>query len=145
MSHITSIKTELRDIEAVADTCNELGLTLKRGQKTYRWYGQAMGDVPEGFTKADLGKCEHAIGVPGTDWEIGLARANGKTGFTMLFDFYGTSGAPLKNAIGGVKGEKFLKTYAAYVAMRQFRKAGHTCRRTDLANGQIKIVATVNA
>src|SRR5579871_5011910 len=105
MSHVVSIKTKLTDIEAVRRTCAELGLTFKENQQKYNWWGSYMGDspLPEGFKATDLGKCSHAIGVPGTKWEIGLAIAPGSTepGYTMLFDYFGSEGKPILDAVGG--------------------------------------------
>ena len=63
-------------------------------QPTYRWYGQWVGDyihnIPQGFTQDDLGKCTHAIRVPGATYEIGVVRRGSK--YLLLWDFYGAGG-----------------------------------------------------
>lgn len=72
-----------------------------RGQQTYRWYGEHVGDypLPAGFAIEDLGKCEHAIRIPGQDndkipgsiapYEVGVVRRrDGKPGFQLMWDFY---------------------------------------------------------
>lgn len=147
MSHVVSIKTELHDIEAIKRTCKELGLEFKENQKTYKWWGYSVGDypLPDGFTKDMLGKCEHAIGVPGTDWEIGLARPNNGKGLRMLFDFFGSSGQPILNAIGGQSASKFMQLYAVHKATIEARKRGFTVARQTGSNGAIKLVCVGGA
>ena len=142
MSHVVSIACELTDLEAVKATCKELGLTFKENQKQYAWWGFSVGDypLPAGFTKDDLGHCEHAIGVPGTNWEIGLARAKGAKGFTLLFDFFGSDGAPILKALGGEKAPEFLKRYTANKTELACMKAGYKTSRV-YGKDSIKVVA----
>ncbi len=141
MSHVVSIAVELTDLEAIKATCKELGLTFKQGQQTYRWYGYSAGDypLPPGFTAADLGKCEHAIEVPGAGYDIGLARNKNGKGWTMLFDFYGP-GQPILKAVGGEKAHKFTQLYGANKATLTARKLGCTVKRTAGKNGSINLV-----
>jgi hypothetical protein len=145
MSHVVSIKTKLTDLDAIKATCKELGLIFKQGQKTYAWYGRTMGDypLPAGFTAADLGQCEHAIQVPGAEYEIGLARAKDGNGFVMLFDFWGTNkGEPILKAIGGQNAGKFLQSYGLNKAEREAKKLGHSVRRQVLASGAVNLIVT---
>lgn len=142
MSHVVSIKTVLTDIEAIKRTCKELGLTFKENQKTYAWWGSSVGDypLPEGFTKEQLGHCEHAIGIPGTTWEIGLAQPTGQKGLRMLFDFFGSKGTPILQAVGGQNADKFTQLYAVHKATLEAKKRGLTVTRKAGANGSINLV-----
>ena len=144
MSHVVSIQCVISDLDAVKAVCAELGLTFKQNQKTYAWYGRHAGDYPcpDGFTVEDLGKCEHAIGVPGTAWEIGLARPRNGQGYRLLFDFYGTQGQPIKQAVGGENAQKFVQLYAVHAATKAAQRKGLTVRRVQLANGAINLVMT---
>ena len=171
MSHVVSIKTELTDLDAVKAVCQELGLIFREGQKEYAWWGETFGDypLPEGFTAAQLGKCEHAISVPGTNWEIGLAKPSnvaafhGKEssrfvpgtnrqvglakpatgeGYRLLFDFYGHRGKPILDAVGGKEASKFVQLYGVHKAMIECKKRGHIVRREVGRNGAINLVVT---
>ncbi len=142
MSHIVKIATEIRDVEAIKLACAELGLVFKENQKTYKWWGESVGDypLPEGITKDELGTCEHAIGVNGTPWEIGLMRNKQTNGLRIVFDFYGHQGAPLMAAIGK-GGEKLLQMYGVHKATIEAKKRGLLVSRAQL--GQ-KIKLTVS-
>ena len=142
MSHVVSIACELTDLDAIKAVCRELGLTFKENQKTYQWWGYFEGDypIPAGFTKEDLGHCEHAIGIPGTEWEVGLARKAGAKGLTLLFDFYGHRGEPILKALGGEKAPEFLKRYAACKTELACQKAGYKTSRV-YGKTAIKVVA----
>jgi hypothetical protein len=92
MSHITAINIEIKDLEALDAACAELNANLKRNKSTYNWFGRSVGDypLPPGFTEDMLGKCEHAIGLPGVNYEIGVCKNPVKPGsYTLLYDFYG--------------------------------------------------------
>ncbi|MDE2096127.1 MAG: hypothetical protein KGL39_02705 [Patescibacteria group bacterium] len=89
--------------------------------------------MPSGFKKEDMGKCEHAIGVPGTDWEVGVARrrkADGTPdeGWTLLFDFFGSRGQPILDALGGQKAGRFVQEYAAQQSVLLAQKKGHAAQ-----------------
>lgn len=144
MSHVAKIQLQITDLDALDAACRELGLTLNRDQRTYKWFGRHVGDypLPEGFTQHDLGRCEHAIKVPGTAWEIGVARARGHSHYTLLFDFYGTQGQPISKAIGGNEGTQLKRAYATHAAIQQAKNQGWTYTRRDL-NGKTKLTINV--
>jgi hypothetical protein len=100
MSHVTSQSFDLKDLGCLEKACQELGLEI-RAKKTYRWFGQSVGDypIPEGFTAEELGKCEFAIGIKGDAqaYEIGAVKKNGQ--WHLLFDFWGP-GEKLKTMLG---------------------------------------------
>lgn len=105
MSHLVTIKHQFLDLDTLATAAKECGLELVRHQRTFKWYGQSVGDypLPEGFQVEDLGKCEHAIRIPGDSraYEIGVVRRrDGKPGWTLLFDFWGSCGKALEDKAG---------------------------------------------
>ena len=59
----------LRDLDALQTVCRRRGWEFRAGQQTYRWFGRWL----NGAAPAELGRCTHAIGVPGCLYEIGLA------------------------------------------------------------------------
>lgn len=91
-SHVVKVNVEINDLNALAQAAQDCGLEFVEGQQTFRWYGRHVGDyaLPEGFTARDMGKCEHALRVPGDHraYEIGIARNPVAAGFTLLFDFW---------------------------------------------------------
>lgn len=149
MSHVVSIKTELTDIAALRAACSELGLTFKSNQSTYKWWGSSVGDypLPTGFQAKDLGRCEHAIGIPGTQWEVGVTHARNpdgtqRKGYTLLFDFYGSQGRPILDALGDQNASKLLQLYTVHKATMEAKAKGWLVQRQTGKNGNINLVVT---
>jgi hypothetical protein len=88
MSHISKIELEINDLEALKTACTIMGFNFMENQKTYKWFGNWVGDspLPEGVKVEDLGKCTHAIKVPGAHYEIGV-RQNGSK-FHLIYDYW---------------------------------------------------------
>jgi hypothetical protein len=122
MSHVSTIELEIKDLDALKAACRRLGLEWREGQTTYRWYGTHVGDypIPEGFTKEDMGKCTHAIRVPGASYEIGVVIRNGKT--TLLWDFWGSGGL---ERVLGQGGGKLKQAYAVEATTRAAKRQGY--------------------
>jgi hypothetical protein len=104
MSHVAIVDIEIKDMAALARACTNLGLKLNEGQKTYKWYGRSVGDypLPAGFAAKDLGKCDHAISIPGnkTAYEIGVCQSReGKKSSILMWDFY-AGGYGLQKVVG---------------------------------------------
>ena len=91
MSHVATIKAEIKSLESLKTACERLGLTFIENQKTYTWYGHHVGDypVPEGMQISDMGKCLHAIKVPGARYEVGVIKdpMNDKS-YSLIWDFW---------------------------------------------------------
>src|SRR5689334_8648128 len=118
MSHVTTIKAEILDLDALKEACSEIGMEFRENQRKYRWFGRHVGDypLPEGFSKSDLGRCDHAIGVPRNRnaYEIGVVERDNS--FKLLFDFW-NKGFGLEAAAG--KGcEKLIESYTRIVARK---------------------------
>jgi len=117
-------------------------LELRRGQKKYRWYGESVGDspLPRGVAVSDLGKCEHAVSIPGdkTVYEIGLVLlANGS--YQLHYDEF-NGGYGLQAKVGRKAG-LLLQRYGLNAAANQARKQGMTVRsETVLPDGRIRLV-----
>lgn len=143
MSHVCTIDLEVKDLDALAEAAKRLGLELVRGQTSYRWYGQHVGDypLPQGFEKDDMGHCEHALRIPGSDtaYEVGVVRRrDGRPGYTLLWDFY-AGGEGLQAKIG--PGAKLLKReYAAVVAVRQAQRSGFRVNEVRQQDGSIRLL-----
>ena len=123
MSHFTTIKTQIKDIEALRPAVTELGLTLE-ADTTARGYGgkNIAGD--------------YVIRLKGL-YDIALNRQpNGSHELTCdWWDGY----------VAREVGEKFgtlLQLYGIHKAMREARSKGHVVQRRAQANGAIKLIIT---
>lgn len=136
MSHVCDMQLEIKDLTALEKACKRLGLELVNGQKTYKWFGRHIGDypIPEGFTKEDLGKCDHAIRIPGKKdaYEIGVVK-RGNT-YKLLWDFW-QGGYGLQEKIGE-NGGLLKQFYAAEATKRQMLREGYRCKET-VKNGTV--------
>lgn len=150
MSHIAKINIEIRDLDSLDRACKALGLELVRGQKTYHWYGTSVGDypLPEGFTKEDLGKCDHAIRIPGAKttgfdapYEIGVVkRRDGRPGYELLWDFW--AGGYGMEAKVGAGAKKLAQQYTTQLTVQHWQRKGYRVTTTTKEDGRIIISAT---
>ena len=120
------------DLDALQIACKALGLEFRKDQKQFKWYGRHVGDypVPEGFTKEDMGKCDHAIAIPNNSsaYQVGVCKARDKKGgWTLLWDFW-SGGKGLQAKIGD-GGARLLEEYAATRAERVLRSQGYIVQR----------------
>jgi hypothetical protein len=139
VSHIVTIETKLHDLGAIRAACSRLGFTFVEGQQSYKWYGEWVGDtpMPEGMSKADLGKCNHAIRVPGASYEVGVVQ-HPSGAYTLAWDWWGDGG--LLPHMGDQKAGRFMQAYGIEVARRAATRAGHTIRgERVLADGTIRL------
>ncbi len=120
MSHIVSIKTEVRDPTAIAAACNRLGLPEPVQGKAELFEGEATGML---------------IRLPG--WQYPLV-VEAETG-TLKFDNYGGAWGDQKEL------DRFLQIYAVEKAKVEARKRGHTITEQPLADGSIKLTIQVGA
>lgn len=137
MSHVVTIATEIRDLQAVKAACKRLGWEFLEGQTTYKWYGESVGDypLPTGFTAADLGKCHHAIRVPGARYEVGLVRRGNS--FVPMWDYWYSGG------LSEDTGNKLAQAYAVEKAKAEARRRGHTVTEAAMPDGSIRLLVSV--
>lgn len=145
MSHVSTIKIEIKDLESLKKACKTLGLNFVENKVSYKWFGTFVGDhpLPEGFTKEDLGKCDHAIQIEGNKqaYEVGVvARKDGKPGYELLWDFWG-GGYGLEEAIGK-DGGKLVQNYSIEVATKAALMDGYAVTRYNKPDGRIFLEVT---
>jgi hypothetical protein len=119
MSHFTTIQTQVRDLDALADACRELGVELTTGAA--RGYN---GNTRTGEAVIKL-KGPYDIAVNKT--------ADGNYGLTT--DWWN---GHVEREVGRDYG-KLLQLYGVYKASREARKRGYTVRRQSLKDGSIKL------
>ena len=122
MSHIAKIELEITDPDTLKLACERLGLQFMENQTTYSWYGTWVGDspLPEGITTSDLGKCDHAIHVPGAQYEIGIVKRDRK--YILLWDFWHHGG--LEQNLGKNAG-RLKQAYTIERVRKEARLKGH--------------------
>ena len=145
MSHVASIEIEVKDLSCLREAAGRLGLEFMEGQESYRWFGESAGGypLPAGFAVEDLGKCEHALRVPGKPdaYEIGVTkRRDGKAGYTLLWDFF-QGGYGLQDRVGEGAG-RLVQEYARSVAVKQARRQGFSVREKKRQDGCYELTLT---
>lgn len=144
MSHVVSVKVRINSLEALKAAARDCGLVFRQEQRTYRWYGRYMGDspLPEGFSAADLGRCDHALAVKDDPfaYEVGVVKARDGKGWVLLYDFW-AQGHGLEFAIGK-NAERLAQRYAVHAATRNLARQGYRVVEQKQANGTVKLVAS---
>lgn len=151
MSHITEVKLQIKDLDALKEAAEALGFEFVEGQQTYNWYNAFLADSPEGRQyarergTASMGKCEHALRLKGAkpgDYEVGIIKALDGNGFSIAYDNFG-SGQNLMKAGGGKDLPTLRKEYAVAVATKRAQaslgRQGWRVERQDLEGGRVRL------
>lgn len=140
MSHISEIETEIDSLSALKQACADLGWEFKENQTTYEWFGRWVGDTkPPAHLSPDelkdwiksLGTCDHAIHIPGVNYEIGIRQRGNK--YVLQYDYWDSK---LKTAMGGQKGEKLVDAYNVARVEEEARRRGRRTEKVKLPNGK---------
>lgn len=116
MSHISKIELEVKDLGILGQACTRLGLRLIKNQKTFRWYGKNS-------------PCDHALRIPGADYEIGVVTNGGL--HELNCDFYDRN---IEKVIGS-QGGLLKQAYAVEKTKLEARKRGHSVLEQQTDNG----------
>ena len=139
MSHISKIELVIQSLENLKEACRQLGFEFIKDKKTFIWYGRWVGDtpLPEGVKIEDIGKCDHAIRVPGCAYEVGVIRRGDH--YILLWDYYHAGGLEAK--IGPNAG--ILKqAYTVARVRKEARQKGYRIREKKMDQG-VRLVLTV--
>lgn len=123
MSHIQTIEVEIKDLQALKNACKRLGLEWKQDQKTFKWYGVN----PE--------KCDHAISVPGANYEIGVLKNGDRKGYTLQVDYYDRKVTEKIGQLGGL----FKQAYTLEKAKAEAIKKGYMVKEHRINDQQIEL------
>ena len=118
MSHIVSIKTEVKDAEAVKAACQRLGLEDPVEGTARLFEGDATGLL---------------VKLPDWVYPVVLDTATGQA----RYDNYGGDWGAQKHL------DRFVQTYAVCKATIEAKKRGHSVHEQPLADGSIKLVIQV--
>jgi hypothetical protein len=134
--HVATLKLQVKSLDALKAACQRLELEFREGQETYIWFGSFMGDapLPEGFTQEDLGKCQHAIHVPGANYEIGVVYRDGA--WRLLWDSWRSGG--LEAALGK-DCNKLRQAYGVAAAILEAQRQGYSIWEEAQEDGGVKL------
>jgi len=118
LSHIVTVKTEVRDLSAVKAACKRLGLTEPVQGKTKLYGGEVEG---------------LAVKLP--DWTYPIVCDTASC--QVKYDNFGGRWGDRKEL------DKFLQAYAAEKVKIESRRKGHTVTESQLADGSIKLTIQV--
>jgi hypothetical protein len=124
MSHFTTIKTQIKDIEALRSACQEMGLSLLQKAEARGYHENKI-------------KGDYVIRLKGP-YDIALNKQpDGSFGLTAdLWQGH------VENEVGQGYG-KLLQLYGVHKAIREARKKGHLVSRSQQQNGAIKLSISV--
>ncbi len=120
MSHFTTIKTQIKDIEALRSACQEIGLTVLQNAQARGYY--------ENKIKGDF-----VIKLKGP-YDIALQKELGGS-YALAADLWN---GHVEQEVGKGYG-KLLQLYAVHKAMKEVRKKGHMVSRSNKQDGTIKL------
>lgn len=121
MSHFTTIKTQIKDVQALRSACQELGLSLlqnaeARGYYTNTTQGDYVIKLKGPYDVAVNEQKDGSFGLTADFWEGHVEKEVGKN--------YG----------------RLMQLYAVHKATQEARKKGHLTRRSQQHDGSIKLV-----
>ena len=147
MSHVATGRLRVIDLDDLEAGAPSVGMTLRRNQTHFKWYGQFMNDSEEGRSLArrlptsEWGKCLHALTVNGQEgeaYEVGVVKAlDGGEGYDLVFDSWGPGRHIVERCGAGL--EKLAEHVGAEVAMRQMARKGYRVEKSVNAHGHVEV------
>lgn len=120
MSHFTTIKTKIADIEALRLAVKEMGLELVPNQR------------PRGYRMGDL--CDYVVRLKGP-YDVGLKK-NPTGTYDIVADWWMDH---VESEVGPGAG-RLLQAYACQKVMLEARKKGYSVLRQECPDGSVKLV-----
>jgi hypothetical protein len=134
MSHIATVKCEIKDLAAAEEAAKALGCIVEHGTKP-RYWGTQYGNGGEAKV------CDLVVKLPGK-YDLGLFKNADET-YSFMSDNELMSGSLGRNDAGrvllGENAGKFRQEYAAAVAMKAARKKGIPAFRKVREDGNVVI------
>ena len=121
MSHFTTIKTQIKDLEALKSACAEMGLPVLEKAQARGFYDNRL-------------KAEYVIQLK-DPYDIAVQKQKDGT-FGLTSDLFA---GHVEKEVGSNYG-KLLQLYAVHKAMKKARKKGHLVTRQHKNDGAIKLV-----
>ncbi len=154
MSHVVAgeVLIDPKHLDCLVAAIAEIpGLHFRENQKEFKWFGSWVNDYDAkdaayklGIKTEDYGKCDHAISVDGSGYEIGLMKCNDANGnptgkYRLVYDFWGT-GKVIRDLVGS-QSEGLCQRYGANVAAKLLKQKGYTVTKETVGK-KIVVKAT---
>ena len=121
MSHFTTIKTQIKDLEALRSASTELGLTLLQNTEARGYAGNSL-------------KGDYVLRLKGP-YDIALNRQPDSS-YGLTADLWA---GHVEKEVGQNYG-RLLQLYAVHKATKEARRKGHFVSRSQKQDGSIKLV-----
>ena len=121
MSHFTTIKTQIKDLDALRSASTELGLTLLQNTEARGYAGNSL-------------KGDYVLRLKGP-YDIALNRQPDSS-YGLTADLWA---GHVEKEVGQNYG-RLLQLYAVHKATQEARKKGHFVCRSQKQDGSIKLV-----
>ena len=121
MSHFTTIKTQIKDLDALRSASTELGLTLLQNTEARGYAGNSL-------------KGDYVLRLKGP-YDIALNRQPDSS-YGLTADLWA---GHVEKEVGQNYG-RLLQLYAVHKATKEARKKGHFVSRSHKQDGSIKLV-----
>ena len=132
MSHLTTIKSQVKFPDAILQAAQVLGVTVVQREKA-RFYS--------GYSE----QCDYVLQLPGR-YDLGLKQMPDGTFYFVCDEEVLSDTENVRNGealrILGRRAGRFLQEYQAAVVLKQAREAGLTYHRTTLSDGTLQIRLT---
>jgi len=142
MSHVVSVKTIIKDLDCLrAAVAMFPKLIWKENQKKYEWWGRWVKDYHKadaayknGIDPSEYGKCEHAIGMPGVTYEMGICKRSDGQGYSPVWDFV-YDGHRFNEYLGD-SAEQLMTEYNRQVMLKYGEQNGYAVNEEVLQDGR---------
>jgi len=130
MSHVSVVELEVKDLAALKEACEAIGLEFVEGQTSFKWYGRWMNDYDahdaayrRGIDPKNYGRCKHAIRIPGDSkaYEVGVVAKQDGSGYELCWDSW--SGGFGLQAYVGKDCENLKHEYAKVTVKKSVSKS----------------------
>ncbi len=129
MSHITSIKTQIKDLTALETAASSIGLKLVVNQKTFLNFAGRQSP------------CDHAIVIEGDERAYQIGVVSNKDGtYGLQWDTW--SGGKGMVARVGADANILRQAYSVEASAAQLQRQGFRVNRIKQDNGKMKLQAT---
>lgn len=127
MSHLTTIKIEIKDLESLKSACTALGLEFVPNQLSFRYFASKREE------------CDHAIRVLNNNdaYEIGVIKS--QNGYELKCDFWRRGGL---EPIIGKNACNLKREYTKQVAYKQMLRQGYKVRTVVNDKGGVNLICT---
>lgn len=166
MSHVVQTSdVSMKSLEVIKAACERLGWSFLEGKTEYEWFGHWVDDSPvpdafdtpevvakiramsiadrKAYMTARIGKCDHAIAVPGAKYQVGLVRKPDGS-WSLQWDWFGSGGLVGKMDAPEFqkahKGGLFTQAYNVEAAKRVARLRGMAVREVQRADGKVELL-----